>query len=304
MQLLKQDGDVLLLQSGDSFLLQAEAANSSPVIDVQPSNVTVEEGQLAVFTVVATDPDGDQLYYQWYDAFDDSPEPGETSDTYTFTTVLGDDTYETYVVVSDGISAPVVSNTVLLTVTPVAPELFPPVITQQPSSVLVQEGNSAVFSVVATSPYPITYQWYQDGVPAGTDSSSYSVGAILAMNGEEVYVTLTNADGMVQSDTVTLFVSEAPVIGDDTLQINDVKYEALGDLGYTGASPHRTLQWLQANGATADDIPDAWGEMLAAKGMTSGVRAVDWNQLLEDQGFTGSLKEKEHAFWTAGGTFA
>jgi hypothetical protein len=42
----------------------------------------------------------------------------------------------------------------------------------------------------------------------------------------------------------------------------DAKWDSLRAQGFTGAMSDMTLQWLQANGATSDQISDAWLEML------------------------------------------
>jgi hypothetical protein len=77
-----------------------------PVIDTQPTNATVDEGNIAVFTLTAiggTAP----LTYQWYDASDDSTLPegapiiGTQTDTLSVTTVLGDNGNTYYCIVTD-----------------------------------------------------------------------------------------------------------------------------------------------------------------------------------------------------------
>ena len=81
--------------------------------------------------------------------------------------------------------------------------------------------------------------------------------------------------------------------------VNDAKFAALRTLAYTGSINDMTLQWLQANGATADAIPDAWREFLDANlvATPTGQRNDDWYQYLVEQGHSGSLNDMELAFW-------
>lgn len=87
--------------------------------------------------------------------------------------------------------------------------------------------------------------------------------------------------------------------------LNDLKFKALGDQGYTGSIGDRYLQWLQGNGATSDSIPDAEREVLAAQGVwVDPTRSLNdaWFLLLGNLGYTGSLNDRWLAFWDAGGT--
>lgn len=60
------------------------------------------------------------------------------------------------------------------------------------------------------------------------------------------------------------------------------------------------LQWLQANGATSNNLNDAWSEMLVSKGY-SPVINDGWYRLLDDLNYEGQLNDKEMAFWCTGG---
>lgn len=45
-------------------------------------------------------------------------------------------------------------------------------------------------------------------------------------------------------------------------QLNDLQYQTLGIAGFTGNLNERELAWLQANGATSDNLNQAWYELL------------------------------------------
>jgi hypothetical protein len=96
-----------------------------------------------------------------------------------------------------------------------------PAITLQPECQTVDEGEDAVFSVVATGTEPLTYQWYKDNVAInGAVSSSYTIqDAVLDDSGEYV-VTVSNAGGSVSSQTATLLVKSHVTVF--TVQANDV----------------------------------------------------------------------------------
>ncbi len=85
---------------------------------------------------------------------------------------------------------------------------LPPVIITQPVSLTVEVGQTATFSVTATGTGPLSYQWYDNGVPInGATASSYTTpGAVLSESGSVFTVTVSNAEGSVTSMGATLTV--------------------------------------------------------------------------------------------------
>ena len=183
-------------------------APSAPTIDTQPTNDTVTEGDTATFTVAATT-SGGTLTYQWYDASDDSAISGETAATYDFATVLADNGFQTYVIVTDD-NGSIQSDTVTLTVLELAPT-----IDTQPVDTTVDEGDDVTFTVAATLSAgggSLSYQWYDasddSAIPFAT-STSYTISPTnFAMNGYQFYVIVTDSNGSIQSNTVTLTVTD------------------------------------------------------------------------------------------------
>ena len=81
----------------------------------------------------------------------------------------------------------------------------------------------------------------------------------------------------------------------------DARFEALRAQGFTGATSDMLLQWLQANGATSNALPDAWAEMLLSQGFLQPLRSDAWYQLLGDLGFEGNMNDRQLQFWLDGG---
>ncbi|UHD17107.1 PKD domain-containing protein [Thiocapsa bogorovii] len=102
------------------------------------------------------------------------------------------------------------------TAAPIDPEPGAPVITTQPADLVVSEGETATFSVVAEGDAPLAYQWARDGVPIdGANSASYSIpSASTADDGALFVVTVSNSAGSVASRAARLDVaaSGAPLI--------------------------------------------------------------------------------------------
>lgn len=91
-----------------------------------------------------------------------------------------------------------------------------PVITTQPQSVTVQEGNSATFHVAATGTAPLTYQWRIDRNDGngwvnmnGEVSDTYTLSAAdMACNGFKYQCVVSNDAGSVTSNTAALTVTQ------------------------------------------------------------------------------------------------
>jgi hypothetical protein len=86
-----------------------------------------------------------------------------------------------------------------------------PTIDTQPQNVTVYEGQTANFTVSATtSGGTLSYQWKDDGGNVGTDSNSYTTGAaLLSDNGAQITVDVTDDNGTTVSDAATWTVLPA-----------------------------------------------------------------------------------------------
>ncbi len=86
-----------------------------------------------------------------------------------------------------------------------------PAITSQPASATVTVGNTATFSVSATSDTTLSYQWRKNGSAiSGATGASYTTPATTtADNGALFSVVITNAKGSVTSANATLTVKSS-----------------------------------------------------------------------------------------------
>jgi len=181
--------------------LTVTAAATAPTITQQPTNDTVTAGQTAAFSVVAagTAP----LTYQW---FMNGTAAGSNSNLFSVPqTTTGQTGAQIYVKVSNATGSST-SNTVTLTVNSAAPTA--PTITVQPTKLTVTAGQSATFTVTAIGTAPLTYQWFMNGSPVGTNSNSYTISqTTLGQSGAQIYVTVSNVVNTATSQTVRLSVS-------------------------------------------------------------------------------------------------
>ena len=82
-----------------------------------------------------------------------------------------------------------------------------PLITSEPKSTHAVPGGSATFSVTASGPGPLTYQWFFKGTNiSGANASSYTVTGANASKAGNYGVIVTNAFGSVISSAATLTV--------------------------------------------------------------------------------------------------
>lgn len=192
-----------------------------PVIMTQPVNATVTENTPAKFSVKAT---GENLKYQWYIATSENGSywrpwstpsgtiavdfTGLTGAELTFKkTKLNYSGKMKFKCVISNAAGTVETNEVFLYVTGnEAPSA--PVITKQPVSAAVTEGENVTFAVTATGD-GITYRWYKNGTAIdGATGASYTFTAALGDNGAKYACVVSNSAGTVTSNEATLTVTE------------------------------------------------------------------------------------------------
>ena len=192
---------------GCGGLTYAPTAPVRPTITTQPSNQAVSIGQTATFAVAAasTPP----LSYQWQK--NNADIAGATLSAYTTPATVASDDGATFDVVVTNSAGSVTSASATLTVNTSSAIT----ITTQPVSQSVTIGQTATFSVTATSGAPpLSYQWQKNGTAiASATSSSYTTPATTILDGGEKFtVVVTDATGNVTSSPATLTVNPSPAI--------------------------------------------------------------------------------------------
>lgn len=83
-----------------------------------------------------------------------------------------------------------------------------PLITSQPSSLSVIQGQPASFQVSATGATPLNYEWRKNGTPiSGANASSYNIATTASSDMGQYSVRVFNTFGSVLSNSVTLTVT-------------------------------------------------------------------------------------------------
>ncbi len=219
--------------------------STAPAITTQPAAATVNAGQAATFSVVAsgTGP----LSYQWQR--NGAAISGATAATYTTPVTVAGDSGASFTVVVANAAGSATSNAAVLTVNSA------PAITTQPANASVSLGATATFSVAAAGTAPLGYQWWKNAVAiSGATGASYTTPATVSGdNGALFSVVVTNALGSATSSNATLTVLSAPVItAQPANAARSPGQTAAFSVTATGAAP-LTYQWRK-NGAT---IPGA-----------------------------------------------
>jgi hypothetical protein len=88
-----------------------------------------------------------------------------------------------------------------------------PSISVQPQSQTVDANTPVTFSVVASGPPPLTYQWTFNGVNiAQATNTSYTIASVSPTNAGTFQVTVKNPSGSIKSAPASLTVNTNPVI--------------------------------------------------------------------------------------------
>jgi uncharacterized repeat protein (TIGR03803 family) len=183
---------------------------SPPTIIQQPQDYTVTNGSTAIFTNVAsgTAP----LSYQWYFNTNTPVADGTNSVLVIAFATTNQAGYYSVIVTNSAGSA--TSSPARLTVISTRPIIVSP-----PQNLIVTNGNTASFSVLAAGQNPLKYQWYSNAIStaigtllAGQTNSTYSFTSITNSNGRYYSVVVTNTFGRATSSPALLTVVSAPLI--------------------------------------------------------------------------------------------
>ncbi len=166
-------------------------------ITSNPSSVNSCIGNVANFSVTAT---GSDLTYQWQkDGFplsNGGTVSGVNTSTLTINGIAAGDFGNYRCIVTNSCNSQA-SASALLTVS------LPATITLQPKSETGCIGESLNIIIIATGTN-LTYQWYKDGAPVGTDNPAYNIPAFAAGDAGVYRCEITNGCGTVVSDNAVI----------------------------------------------------------------------------------------------------
>ncbi len=217
----------------------------SAAITNQPAGVVSGPGSNVTFTVGAIG--NSALSYQW--RLNGSNLPTATGTALQLTNLTAANVGNYTVLVTDptpGFSS-ITSSVAALTGN------FPPVITTQPSSLVVATGSNATFSVSATGIAPLAYRWWfnTNSLPGATNTTLVATNAQLT-NAGNYFVIVSNSLGMATSSIAVLSVGSAAVTSTnvwlDALWLDGIR---------TNTALPVESAWFANNGASLTAAPGA-----------------------------------------------
>ncbi|MBI5474684.1 MAG: immunoglobulin domain-containing protein, partial [Ignavibacteriae bacterium] len=223
----------------------------APIILVQPTDQTTNEGASATFTISAsgTPP----LLFQWQK--NDAPITGAADSVYHTPPASLADSGAAFACILSNSAGTITSTTARLHV-----RGNPPTITTQPLSQIIHVSSPVHFAVTAEGSGLLSFQWQRDGmnIPGATSSSFDLLAATLADSGAQFRCIAANSFGSDTSESAILRALEPLII---LLQPHDTVATA-GDsvtfsVGVQGSGP-LAFRWEKNNqpisGATFDSL--------------------------------------------------
>ncbi len=189
--------------SDPNFVLGGWAPQTAPFIRSQPVSQTASAGQGVIFAVGASGAPAPA--YQWFK--DGAAIPGATGPSLPLPAVQSSAAGNYTVVVSNSVGSATSAQATLTVVTGAGA----PVVAQQPVAQTAMIGGAATFTVNATGPEPLAYQWLKDGAPiAGATNPTLTRTALQLSDAGFYSVTISNGIGSVTSQPVALTVRATP----------------------------------------------------------------------------------------------
>jgi len=182
---------------------------SAPVITTQPLAKSTAIGTAVTLSVAVG---GSAPYtYQWM--ANENILPNMTNASLTLSNIQTTNEGNYYVVVHNAYGQATSINAYVWV-------FNPPVITSQPTSTGLNQGQSVALTVTATGRSPFVYTWYHNNSQLGIPSTnSLVIPSVQNADAGAYYVMVANADGAVLSTTATIGVITAPYVSSTTTTI-------------------------------------------------------------------------------------
>jgi hypothetical protein len=233
--------------------------NTAPVV-TGPADQAVADGGQAAFTVGSDDP---AATVQWFVSTDGggvyNAVPSPTTETLSFTARLVDHGNRYYAVLTNNVGSRQ-SRTATLTVNANAPT-----ITDQPDDITVNSGDSATFTVAASSDPAATVRWQvsTDGVTftdiADEVSNTLTISSVtFADSGNQYRAIFTNVVGPTTTNAATLTVNAiAPVVTTNPASPTVVAGDSVTFSAEATGDPSPSVQWQVSTGGAFTDVAGA-----------------------------------------------
>ena len=214
-----------------------------PQITLQPNAIRQLDGSSASLTVEATGTA--PLSFQWFR--NDAPVAGATSSTLNFA-VLSPNQSGSYRLEVTNSAGSISSEAVLVEVLSLL------TINVQPSSLVVNLGEPALFRVMASGAGPLSYQWFKGADPIqGANTSELTIAAAGITDAGNYSVEISDEQNNLRSEIATLTILEPPTILNEPETFVLPLGEAFEFSVRTEGSEPLSYQWQQ-NGTNLENL--------------------------------------------------
>ena len=130
----------------------------------------------------------------------------------------------------------------------------PPLITSNPQSQTIAQGNPVTFTVAATGTPPFSYQWQKNSSNiSGATASSYTISSVMASHAGQYRAIVTNAFGSSTSNQANLTVTSPNSVPNATINTpaagatyaggNTINFSGSGTDTEDGTLPASAFEW-------------------------------------------------------------
>jgi len=239
--------------------------NVAPLVTTNPSSQTVNDGQSVSFTATASGTPAPTV--QWQVSANAGASYtnilGATATTYSFTAAAAQ-SGNRYLAVFTNTAGTRTTNAATLTVNVAPVTLVAPVVSINPSSQTVNDGQSVSFTAAASGLPAPTVQWQVSANGGaytnilGATATTLTFTATAVQSGNRYLAVFTNAAGTVTTTAATVTVNVAPVVPVVTTNPSSQAVNAGQTVSFTAAAtgtPAPTVQWqVSANGGAYTNI--------------------------------------------------